>query len=153
MQLKGLQDMKIWNTTNRAVRLLVLLALGLTLLLVAVLIFTPPLQTLIGTPSSPPGDDWPMYLHDMQRTSNGGEVTLSPANASRLTRLWAFKTNGGVAASPIVAKGTVYVGSWDGYEYALDAITGFLKWKTFLGQTSGACDPPLIGVTSSAAVV
>jgi outer membrane protein assembly factor BamB len=153
MQSEDLKVMKNWNMNSRFVRTLMVLALGITLLLVFALIFTPQLQTLIGTPAPVPGDDWSMYLHDVQRTAAGGEVILSPANASQLTRLWVFKTKGGVAASPIVAKGTVYVGSWDGYEYALDAVTGFLKWKTYLGQTSGRCDPPLLGITSSAAVV
>src|SRR5207302_11493222 len=44
------------------------------------------------------------------------------------------------------------VGSWDGYEYALDAATGTLKWKTFLGQTTAPCYPQLAGVSSVADV-
>jgi polyvinyl alcohol dehydrogenase (cytochrome) len=65
---------------------------------------------------------------------------------------WAFKTGGPIAASPTVVGGTVYVGSWDGYEYALNATTGALIWKTFLGQTTAPCYPQLAGVTSSADV-
>ncbi len=50
--------------------------------------------------------------------------------------------------------GTVYVGSWDGYEYALDAVTGTLKWKTYLGITSvPICNPPQAGITSTATVL
>jgi outer membrane protein assembly factor BamB len=99
-------------------------------------------------------EDWPTYLHDQARSSASGETAISPQNAAQLQKLWAFKTGGGVAASPIVAGGVVYVGSWDGYEYALDAATGALKWKTFLGVTNGdpTCVPPSAGVTSSAAV-
>jgi outer membrane protein assembly factor BamB len=50
--------------------------------------------------------------------------------------------------------GTVYVGSWDGYEYALDTATGSQKWKTFLGITTGdpSCFPQTAGVTSAATV-
>jgi outer membrane protein assembly factor BamB len=132
--------------------LMVTFATIATLAIVGFLAFTPQRLTLIGTPSPIQGDDWPTYLHDNQRTAASRETLLSPANASRLTRLWAFKTNAGIAASPTVVKGTVYIGSWDGYEYALDATTGFLKWKTFLGKTSGNCVPPLIGITSSATV-
>ena len=53
----------------------------------------------------------------------------------QLSKLWTFKTGGIIAASAAVVEGTVYVGSWDGYEYALDQMTGTLKWKTFLGIT------------------
>ena len=51
----------------------------------------------------------------------------------------------------------VYVGSWDGYEYALNAATGTLMWKVFLGTTpvGSSCYMPgesNIGVYSTAAV-
>ena len=135
------------------IRVLVVLALVATLLFALALIFTPQLKTLVGTPAPVPGDDWPMYLHDIQRTATSAEVVLSPDNANRLTKQWAFKTNGAIAASPTIVKGTVYIGSWDGFEYALDAVTGSVKWKTYLGTTTGRCDPPKIGITSSAAVL
>jgi outer membrane protein assembly factor BamB len=95
-----------------------------------------------------------MYLHDASRSSdNPDETGLSPANAGELARAWVFETDGIVAASPIVAGGSVYVGSWDGYLYALDAKTGRQKWRTYLGQTNAPnCDDFPYGVTSSAAV-
>ncbi|HEY4037118.1 MAG TPA: PQQ-binding-like beta-propeller repeat protein [Ktedonobacteraceae bacterium] len=104
--------------------------------------------------SIPPGSDWSMYLHDLQRTAATDDRALSTTNASQLSKLWTFKTGGTIAASAAVVDGTVYVGSWDGYEYALDQMTGTLKWKTFLGVTHprAGCDPPTAGVTSSAAV-
>lgn len=109
------------------------------------------------TPLSVAGaEDWPMYLHDPARSSTTGETILSAQNASQLQKVWSFTTGGGVAASPTVVGGVVYVGSWDGYEYALNASTGALIWKTYLGITDGSserCYPPEAGVTSSAAVV
>ncbi len=98
--------------------------------------------------------DWPTYLHDSGRTSAGDERILSPANAGRLAPLWLFRANGAIAASAAVVNNVVYVGSWDGFEYALDAVTGALKWKTYLGVTSGGpdCNPLQAGVTSSATV-
>lgn len=42
---------------------------------------------------------------------------------------WRFRTNGAVFSSPTVAAGVVYVGSNDGYLYAVNAGTGSLKWK------------------------
>ncbi len=100
------------------------------------------------------GSDWPTYLHDVQRTSSSDEAILSPSNVSQLTKLWSFKTNGSIAASAAIVNGTAYVGSWDGYEYALDAATGALQWKTYLGKTvvKKYCYPLSIGVTSSATV-
>jgi len=98
--------------------------------------------------------DWPSYLHDGQSTAaNGDETTLSPSNAGRLAKLWTFKTGGKIASSPTVVNGVVYVGSWDGYEYALNATTGALAWRTYLGVTSAPnCNPTSAGVTSVAAV-
>src|SRR2546421_1960242 len=100
------------------------------------------------------GGEWPAYLHDPQRSSASNDTTISTSNAGQLVKNWAFKTGGVIGSSPTVVGGTVYVGSWDGYEYALDAATGTLKWKTYLGQTSvQGCNPPQAGITSTAAVL
>ena len=56
---------------------------------------------------------------------------------------WKFKTGAAVLATPVVAGGTLYVGSSDHTFYALDAASGALRWKF---ATHGR-------VTSSAAVV
>jgi outer membrane protein assembly factor BamB len=97
--------------------------------------------------------DWPTYLHDPQRTGASSDTVISPANAGLLTLHWTFKTGGTIASSPTAVGGTVYVGSWDGYEYALDATTGKLKWRTYLGVTQvPTCDPPLLGISSAAAM-
>lgn len=106
------------------------------------------------TPQVAAPGDWPTYLHDPAHTAASGDTILSPSNAPQLTRLWSFKTGDAVAPSPAIVGNTVYVGSWDGYEYALDANTGALKWKTYLGKTTppAGCYPPYAGVTSGAAV-
>ncbi len=110
--------------------------------------------TGIAQPGIPPGSDWPMYLHDPQRTAATDDRVLSTTNAGQLSKLWTFKTGGVIAASAAVVDGTVYIGSWDGYEYALDQMTGKQKWKTFLGITKPRpiCNPSQAGVTSSAAI-
>src|SRR2546430_14610030 len=81
-----------------------------------------------------PGDDWPTYLHDPQRSaaSGPGETVISPSNAGQLTRIWRFQTGAGIAASASIVNSTVYIGSWGGDEYALDALKSFQKWKTEL---------------------
>jgi outer membrane protein assembly factor BamB len=95
-----------------------------------------------------------MYLHDISHTSaNHDEAALSPANGAQLSKTWAFKTGGAVAAGSTVVGGVAYVGSWDGYLYALDANTGQQRWRTYLGQTNNManCDT-LAGITSTATV-
>ncbi len=99
--------------------------------------------------------DWPTYLNDVQRDGASTDTTLSTSNASQLTLLWSYKTGGAIAAQPIEVGGVVYLGSWDGYEYALNATTGAVMWKTFLGITTTSvpqCGPEPIGVTSSPTV-
>lgn len=41
---------------------------------------------------------------------------------------WSFQTRDRVKADPLVHNGTVYIGSYDGNLYALDAKTGAVKW-------------------------
>ncbi len=87
-------------------------------LLVALTLLLLPLLTTAG--------DWPSYGHDAQRTGVSDDTILSPANANQLTVHWKFKTGGVIASSPTVVNGVAYVGSWDGYEYALNAGNGTL---------------------------
>ena len=46
---------------------------------------------------------------------------------------WKFRTGGLVRSSPVVADGTVYIGSDDKHFYALDAATGTVRWKKDTG--------------------
>ena len=110
---------------------------------------------MLVTPLLTTAGDWPTYLHDTSRSaSSPDETTLSTSNAGQLVEHWSYATGGMIAAPPTVVGGTVYVGSWDGYEYALNATTGALEWRTFLGTTGAYpnCNPPSAGVTSGAAV-
>jgi outer membrane protein assembly factor BamB len=66
---------------------------------------------------------WPMWRHDPAHSAAGQS---GPAN---LTLRWKSSTSGGVASSPSVADGRVYVGSQDKHVYCLDAWTGALIWK------------------------
>jgi outer membrane protein assembly factor BamB len=55
-----------------------------------------------------------------------------------------------VHASPALADGVVYVGSWDSYFYALDAQSGAQRWRFKTGD-----DPAIsnqVGIQSSAAI-
>jgi outer membrane protein assembly factor BamB len=89
-------------------------------------------------------------MYDLERTgANPLEQTISPANVSQLREEWSVPTNGSDFSAPIVANGTVYFGSWNGYEYAVDAVTGTVDWQTFLGTDDcGGFDPQ--GISSTA---
>lgn len=43
--------------------------------------------------------------------------------------LWKLKTKGKIFSSPVTADDVLYVGSEDGFLYAIDASTGNIKWK------------------------
>jgi outer membrane protein assembly factor BamB len=47
--------------------------------------------------------------------------------------LWSTNTGGAVDSSPTVSNGIVYVGSDNGWIYALNATTGQVVWQTNTG--------------------
>jgi outer membrane protein assembly factor BamB len=100
-------------------------------------------------------DGWTTSLHDNSRDGASGSTAISKGQAPSLTKLWSYSTGGPIASQPAIVNGVAYVGSWDGYEYALNAATGALIWKTFLGTTTGNsdCNPPHAGVSSAATVL
>ncbi|MDP3105666.1 MAG: PQQ-binding-like beta-propeller repeat protein, partial [Candidatus Methanoperedens sp.] len=91
-----------------------------------------------GVSSSKRIDDWPMFGHDSAHTGTTDEIVEPP-----LELLWKFQADGFTTSSPAVSGGTVYIGSDEGYVYALDTLNGSLKWKYKTGKT----------VSSSPAVV
>ncbi len=98
--------------------------------------------------------DWPTYLHDAARTSVSADTTLTPANVPFLQKKFTAVTGGIIAGEPAIVNGVAYIGSWDGYEYAMNANTGAVIWKTFLGTIiDPPCVPPKQGITSSATVL
>lgn len=99
-----------------------------------------------------PGSNFPTYLFDGARDSNAGwQGPINSSNAALLGEVWSFATGGSVWAQPIIVNGVVYVGSSDGYEYAVYASNGTFLWKTFLGVDNAT---PICGgspgVTSTA---
>lgn len=54
---------------------------------------------------------------------------LTTSSVKNLAPAWEFPTGDAVTATPTVVDGTVYVGSWDGWFYAIDFTTGALRWK------------------------
>src|SRR5271154_5607689 len=100
-------------------------------------------------------DSWTTSLHDNSRTGASSDTVISTSTAPDLTKLWSYATGGPIASQPAIVNGVAYVGSWDGYEYAFNANTGALLWKTYLGIPTGEsdCDPQTAGVSSAATVL
>lgn len=80
--------------------------------------------------------DWPTYGDNAQHTFTG-QTTLTTSSVRTLRRAWFFPTGDAVTATPTVVGGTVYVGSWDDYFYAINFETGQLRWKVRLASQNG----------------
>jgi polyvinyl alcohol dehydrogenase (cytochrome) len=78
------------------------------------------------------GGDWAMFGGDLGNTrANLAETKLTPQNVSGLKELWTIE-GAGCTATPAVYEGVVYLPTWDGKVYALDAATGTQRWMTAL---------------------
>src|SRR6266849_6880632 len=97
--------------------------------------------------------DWPAFRHNILRTGaqlNHGPLT-DPVKVQGLHVVWAFPASAGVAlnpapiafrASPVVYNSVIYIGTANGFFYAINAADGTLKW-----QYPHAGSPPLDPVT------
>ena len=74
--------------------------------------------------------DWPQFCHDSRHS---GYSSSKIKNETELA--WTFNTSGAVRSSPAVANDMVYVGSDDGWVYALNMSSGDLIWSF---KTQGA---------------
>src|SRR5436190_10743028 len=81
------------------------------------------------------GGDWPFYGHDAANTRTQPEETgFGPAAVAGLTPAWTFSTSStgdgtGFNTTPVVYGGCVFIGSFGGVAYALDANTGHVVWQ------------------------
>ncbi len=82
-----------------------------------------------GKKPQPPSADWTMYGHDLHHSFTAVAANINVASGRSLKEIWSYPTGDAVSASPAVVNGVVYVGSWDGYFYALNATNGSLIWK------------------------
>ncbi len=98
-------------------------------------------------------DDWPTFLMGDDRSGyNGAETHITAQTAANLASYSAFHAGGGITAQPVVVKGVVYWGSWDGYEHAT-TLDGKHLWSTYLGVTRDVdCGYNVLGVASTATV-
>jgi len=74
-------------------------------------------------------EDWPMYGRNLLHTFSNVTSRINPGNVANLQPLWTFPTTDAVSASPTVVDDVIYVGSWDGFFYAINARSGALIWR------------------------
>ncbi len=80
--------------------------------------------------AQPADSSWPMQGQNIYNTS----VCTSLYSTSNTVK-WKFKTENNIYSSPAIGPdGTVYVGSYDKYLYALQS-DGTLKWKFLTGNS------------------
>lgn len=94
--------------------------------------------------------NWPMYLAGPGHSGyNSAETIINPTTAPNLKLRWTYHAGGSVSTQPVVVNGTIYWGSWDGYEHGSD-VNGNILWQTFLGTNtdSNGCHPVEAGVAS-----
>jgi outer membrane protein assembly factor BamB len=96
--------------------------------------------------------NWPAYLHGPAHSSfSPGQRTITPSNVGRLVVKWRFQggpppvlgqPRRGFLSSPTVADGAIYIGSVTGWFYKLNAVTGRVLAKRFIGfQRALTCHP------------
>jgi outer membrane protein assembly factor BamB len=76
-------------------------------------------------------EDWRMYGQDLTHSFSNPQSQINPLNVFALNEVWFHQTGDVVSASPAVVGNVVYVGSWDGFFYALDAHSGRPIWPPF----------------------
>jgi polyvinyl alcohol dehydrogenase (cytochrome) len=106
--------------------------------------------------TTPPaaGGQWPMYGHDVSNTRTQPEASgLGPAAVSKLAPAWVFSTSStgdgtGFNTTPVVYDGCVYIGSFGGVAYALDAKTGHVVWQRKLEAPNPGSGGVVVGAAA-----
>lgn len=86
---------------------------------------------------------WPRYGNSITGDRAATAAGISLANVSDLQSIWQIEVGGPVSATPVVANGVVYVGSYDGNLYAVDLATGASVWTY---ATGAAVPEPNLGI-------
>jgi outer membrane protein assembly factor BamB len=90
-----------------------------------------------------PSSGWPQFRHDpVHSGENPAELGLGVANVAQLSPYWRFGTGDFLWSSPAVSDGVLYVGTFDGYLYALSATTSRRLWQ--LGPVQGIWSSPAV---------
>lgn len=91
-----------------------------------------------GPASAVAPNDWHAYLGGPSHTSRSMDPAITTANAPTLVQEWQFDIP--YASSPVVADGSVFIGGFNGFFYKINAHSGALQDKIFLGfQSQHTC--------------
>src|SRR5437660_10330427 len=100
------------------------------------------------------GGQWPMYGHDVSNTRVQPEASgLGPAAVSKLAPAWVFSTSStgdgtGFNTTPVVSDGCVFIGSFGGTAYALNANTGQVVWQRKLEAPNPGSGGVVVGAAA-----
>jgi outer membrane protein assembly factor BamB len=123
---------RLFNIKRR--RIITFISIGVILLLLVFFVFYQFTDVIRGLStelqSAPDSSNWVMFRRDMSRTGSFNPGEVLPRGDIK----WTFATEGAIHSSPAVADGIVYVGSRDGYVYALKAETGEKLWAFKTGS-------------------
>ncbi len=120
----------------------------------AVLYATPAASAATACTTSTAGGDWPVYGHDVANSrTQPDEHGLGPSAAANLTPAWSFSTGSTgdgtqLTTTPVVSAGCVFIGSFGGYVYALDAGTGHVVWQRKLDAPNPGSGGVIVGAAA-----
>jgi hypothetical protein len=118
-------------------------------LLLALVVAGSPGSVRSGTAAGP--TQWLSYGHDAQLTNFVRMPSLTTSAARKLAVKWQKSLDGPIVASPLYAKGTLYVATEAGSVYALRPGDGAVRWKRSLGAVeTEACGT--WGISSTGAI-
>jgi polyvinyl alcohol dehydrogenase (cytochrome) len=84
--------------------------------------------------AAPAAADWPVYGGDLANTRNAGAAGPMRAQLAGLAEAWRFDSpTGDFTGTPVVAGGVLVAGDYSGTVYALDAVTGKVRWSKNVG--------------------
>jgi polyvinyl alcohol dehydrogenase (cytochrome) len=93
-------------------------------------------------PTVPPArvsQDWPFYGHDLSNTRDGGVRGPSWSEVATMGPVWSFQSSvGDFTGTPVISRGVLVVGSFQGTVFGLDASTGKLRWSHAFKQPINA---------------
>ncbi|MGN6867779.1 MAG: outer membrane protein assembly factor BamB family protein [Solirubrobacteraceae bacterium] len=123
-------------------------------LLLTVLCAAPAAGATAPCTGSVAGGEWPMYGHDVANTrTQPDEHGLGASAAGNLTPAWVFSTastgdSSQLTTTPVVSAGCVFIGSFNGYVYGLDASTGHVVWQRKLDAPNPGSGGVIVGAAA-----
>lgn len=146
-----MRSYRTWLSRYRKLTTWLIALVSLVLVLTGAMISTPRVRGSVATGngssllarwSGQQSGDWNGWAHDLLGTRfNPAEHSIDPQTATHLKLKWSFvfpNVLDGTSSQPTVVGDTLYVGSWAGILYALNARTGAVKWSFDVKPISGS---------------